>query len=106
MATKLQIYTSHGPTLIAPTWFMSRKLYDAVGGFDESRAFGYPEDLKFFYDALKLGVKLIRVRLKTSLKSLNECTCYSSGSSVGRRFENLIVQCVYLYFFFSRWMST
>ncbi|CAB3407035.1 unnamed protein product [Caenorhabditis bovis] len=47
-----QIYTSHGPTLVAPTWFITRKLYDKVGGFHERLTSGFPEDLHFFYKAL------------------------------------------------------
>jgi hypothetical protein len=47
-----QIYTSHGPTILMPTWFCSRIVYDRVpGGFRESTA-GIPEDLVFFYDHL------------------------------------------------------
>ena len=30
-----QIYTSHGPTVIMPTWFCKREIFDTVGGFDE-----------------------------------------------------------------------
>uniref|UniRef100_A0A0N5AAZ0 Glyco_trans_2-like domain-containing protein n=1 Tax=Syphacia muris TaxID=451379 RepID=A0A0N5AAZ0_9BILA len=56
-----EIYTSHGPTLIAPTWFFSRELFNKVGGFKELEAVGYPEDLRFFYDAVKHGAILIRV---------------------------------------------
>ncbi|CAJ0589269.1 unnamed protein product [Cylicocyclus nassatus] len=51
---KLQVYTSHGPTLIAPTWFISRKLFSAVGGFKDDVRFGFPEDLDFFYRALDI----------------------------------------------------
>ncbi|XP_064600307.1 queuosine-tRNA galactosyltransferase-like isoform X2 [Liolophura sinensis] len=52
-----QAYTSHGPTLIMPTWFCSREAYLAVGGFDE-RGKGTPEDLIFFYKHLELGGEL------------------------------------------------
>ena len=31
----LQAYTSHGPTVLMPTWFCSRKVLEDVGGFDE-----------------------------------------------------------------------
>ncbi|CAJ0605736.1 unnamed protein product [Cylicocyclus nassatus] len=51
---KLQVYTSHGPTFIAPTWFISRKLFSAVGGFKDDVRFGFPEDLDFFYRALDI----------------------------------------------------
>ncbi|VDN51247.1 unnamed protein product [Dracunculus medinensis] len=56
-----QIFTSHGPTLVAPTWFFSRKLYDLVGGFCERYGSGFPEDLEFFYNALRIGCKLHKV---------------------------------------------
>lgn len=56
----LQIYTSNGPTVIMPTWFCTRSVYDNVGGFDES-GYGTPEDLIFFYKHLDLGGNVIRV---------------------------------------------
>lgn len=31
----LQVYTSHGPTVIMPTWFCSRSWFLKVGPFDE-----------------------------------------------------------------------
>ena len=55
-----QAYTSHGPTVIMPTWFMSRETFDRVGEFDESGK-GTPEDLIFFYKHISLGGKLVRV---------------------------------------------
>ena len=30
-----QVYTSHGPTVIMPTWFCSRDWFRTVGPFDE-----------------------------------------------------------------------
>ncbi|XP_075979747.1 queuosine-tRNA galactosyltransferase-like [Anticarsia gemmatalis] len=57
---KSQIYTSNGPTLLMPTWFCHRSVYDKVGGFDES-GYGTPEDLIFFYDHLDAGGHLVRV---------------------------------------------
>ncbi|CEF65668.1 UDP-GlcNAc:betaGal beta-1,3-N-acetylglucosaminyltransferase-like protein 1 [Strongyloides ratti] len=56
-----QCYTSNGPTVIAPTWFMSRKLYDNVGGFKTNIPKGFPEDLDFFYRALRKGVLIKKV---------------------------------------------
>ncbi|XP_014670668.1 PREDICTED: UDP-GlcNAc:betaGal beta-1,3-N-acetylglucosaminyltransferase-like protein 1 isoform X2 [Priapulus caudatus] len=56
----LQAYTSHGPTLLMPTWFCARELYDAVGGFSEAGK-GTPEDLIFFLRHLELGGQLHRV---------------------------------------------
>ncbi|XP_060076510.1 UDP-GlcNAc:betaGal beta-1,3-N-acetylglucosaminyltransferase-like protein 1 [Ylistrum balloti] len=55
-----QIYTSHGPTVLMPTWFCSRDVYNKVGGFDEGGK-GVPEDLIFFYRHLELGGGLFRV---------------------------------------------
>uniref|UniRef100_A0A1I7WPF7 Glyco_trans_2-like domain-containing protein n=1 Tax=Heterorhabditis bacteriophora TaxID=37862 RepID=A0A1I7WPF7_HETBA len=45
---RIQVHTSHGPTLIAPTWFISRMLYTILGGFEEKYQSGFPEDLEFF----------------------------------------------------------
>lgn len=49
-----QAYTSHGPTVVMPTWFCSRKLFLRVGLFDEGGK-GVPEDLLFFYQLLRKG---------------------------------------------------
>lgn len=57
---KIQIYTSNGPTLLMPTWFCHRSVYDRVGGFVET-GHGTPEDLLFFYDHLDAGGDLQRV---------------------------------------------
>ncbi|XP_069576606.1 queuosine-tRNA galactosyltransferase isoform X5 [Brachyistius frenatus] len=54
------VYTSHGPTVVMPTWFCSRKWYLKVGPFDE-RGKGVPEDLLFFYQSLRQGGRLFRV---------------------------------------------
>lgn len=56
----LQAYTSNGPTVIMPTWFCSRSVFEVVGGFDEG-GLGTPEDLIFFYRHLDLGGTLICV---------------------------------------------
>ncbi|XP_037094071.1 UDP-GlcNAc:betaGal beta-1,3-N-acetylglucosaminyltransferase-like protein 1 [Pollicipes pollicipes] len=55
-----QVVTSHGPTVIMPTWYCSRAVYDRVGGFDESGR-GTPEDLIFFYRHLDGGGGVARV---------------------------------------------
>nr|XP_020476677.1 UDP-GlcNAc:betaGal beta-1,3-N-acetylglucosaminyltransferase-like protein 1 isoform X2 [Monopterus albus] len=55
-----QVYTSHGPTVIMPTWFCSRNWFFKVGPFDEGGK-GVPEDLLFFYQSLRLGGGLSRV---------------------------------------------
>nr|CAD7602367.1 unnamed protein product [Timema genevievae] len=55
-----QIYTSHGPTLIMPTWFCNRKVFERVGGFSESGK-GTPEDLIFFYCHLDHDGRLFKV---------------------------------------------
>lgn len=57
---ELQIYTSNGPSIIMPTWFCQRKVFDKVGGFDEGGK-GVPEDLLFFYQHLDLGGGIKRV---------------------------------------------
>ncbi|VDO18784.1 unnamed protein product [Heligmosomoides polygyrus] len=51
---RTQVYTSHGPTLIAPSWFISYELYMRLKGFREDIPF-YPEDLEFFFRALDFG---------------------------------------------------
>lgn len=55
-----QVLTSHGPTVIMPTWFCSRDLFNRVGEFDE-KGKGTPEDLIFFYRHLDLKGKIFRV---------------------------------------------
>lgn len=55
-----QIYMSHGPTLIMPTWFCHRSVYNKAGGFSEGGK-GVPEDLIFFLRHLELGGGLCRV---------------------------------------------
>ncbi|XP_055389404.1 UDP-GlcNAc:betaGal beta-1,3-N-acetylglucosaminyltransferase-like protein 1 [Condylostylus longicornis] len=56
----LQVYTSNGPTIIMPTWFCHRYVYDAVpDGFSENGK-GTPEDLIFFYKHLDNGGNVIR----------------------------------------------
>ncbi|XP_044254228.1 UDP-GlcNAc:betaGal beta-1,3-N-acetylglucosaminyltransferase-like protein 1 isoform X2 [Tribolium madens] len=56
----IQIYTSHGPTVIMPTWFCHRSVFERIGGFSEQGK-GTPEDLIFFYKHLDLGGKVYRV---------------------------------------------
>ncbi|XP_051940973.1 UDP-GlcNAc:betaGal beta-1,3-N-acetylglucosaminyltransferase-like protein 1 isoform X1 [Hippocampus zosterae] len=55
-----QVYTSHGPTVIMPTWFCSRDWFSTVGWFSEESK-GVPEDLIFFYQSLRQGGLVIRV---------------------------------------------
>lgn len=55
-----QIYTSHGPTLIMPTWFCDREVFTRARGFSEAGK-GTPEDLIFFFSHLESGGKLHRV---------------------------------------------
>lgn len=55
-----QVYTSHGPTVVMPTWFCSRDWFDTVGTFDEGGK-GVPEDLLFFYQSLRQGGGVARV---------------------------------------------
>nr|XP_023015161.1 UDP-GlcNAc:betaGal beta-1,3-N-acetylglucosaminyltransferase-like protein 1 isoform X1 [Leptinotarsa decemlineata] len=56
----LQVFTSNGPTVIMPTWFLHRSVYERVDGFVESTK-GIPEDLIFFNKHLDLGGKVCRV---------------------------------------------
>ncbi|XP_071533180.1 queuosine-tRNA galactosyltransferase-like [Panulirus ornatus] len=55
----MQIYTSHGPTVIMPTWFCHRDVFQRVGGFNEAGA-GTPEDLLFFFTHLQKGGQVVR----------------------------------------------
>ncbi|KAL6057835.1 hypothetical protein STEG23_034038 [Scotinomys teguina] len=55
-----QVFTSHGPTVIMPTWFCSRAWFSHVGSFDEGGQ-GVPEDLLFFYEHLRKGGGVFRV---------------------------------------------
>ncbi|MFT7802559.1 UDP-GlcNAc:betaGal beta-1,3-N-acetylglucosaminyltransferase-like protein 1 isoform X2 [Arapaima gigas] len=55
-----QVYTSHGPTVIMPTWLCSRNWFQRVGCFDEGGK-GVPEDLLFFYQSLRRGGGVCRV---------------------------------------------
>ncbi|KAF7248975.1 UDP-GlcNAc:betaGal beta-1,3-N-acetylglucosaminyltransferase-like protein 1 [Varanus komodoensis] len=55
-----QVFTSHGPTVIMPTWFCSREWFYHVGRFDEGGK-GIPEDLLFFYEHLRKGGGVFRV---------------------------------------------
>ncbi|XP_060755218.1 UDP-GlcNAc:betaGal beta-1,3-N-acetylglucosaminyltransferase-like protein 1 isoform X2 [Neoarius graeffei] len=55
-----QVYTSHGPTVVMPTWFCSRHWFQKVGPFDEGGK-GVPEDLLWFYQSLRQGGGVNRV---------------------------------------------
>ncbi|KAK7161059.1 hypothetical protein R3I94_003898 [Phoxinus phoxinus] len=55
-----QVFTSHGPTVVMPTWFCSRHWFQSVGAFNEGGK-GVPEDLLFFYQSLRCGGVLLRV---------------------------------------------
>ncbi|XP_072259693.1 queuosine-tRNA galactosyltransferase [Pyxicephalus adspersus] len=55
-----QVFTSHGPTVIMPTWFCSREWFCYVGQFVEDGQ-GTPEDLLFFYEHLRKGGAVHRV---------------------------------------------
>ncbi|KAF0037692.1 hypothetical protein F2P81_010566 [Scophthalmus maximus] len=54
------VFTSHGPTVVMPTWFCSKNWFLKVGPFDEGGK-GVPEDLLFFYQSLRRGGGLSRV---------------------------------------------
>ncbi|XP_026750001.1 UDP-GlcNAc:betaGal beta-1,3-N-acetylglucosaminyltransferase-like protein 1 [Galleria mellonella] len=68
---KLQIYTSNGPTLLMPTWFCHRSIFEKVGGFDET-GHGTPEDLIFFYKHLDLGGDVHRIDEKLVIYRYHE----------------------------------
>ncbi|XP_030063907.1 queuosine-tRNA galactosyltransferase isoform X4 [Microcaecilia unicolor] len=55
-----EVFTSHGPTVIMPTWFCSREWFCHIGKFDEGGE-GVPEDLLFFYRHLQKGGEVLRV---------------------------------------------
>uniref|UniRef100_A0A9L0JV65 UDP-GlcNAc:betaGal beta-1,3-N-acetylglucosaminyltransferase like 1 n=1 Tax=Equus asinus TaxID=9793 RepID=A0A9L0JV65_EQUAS len=55
-----RVFTSHGPTVVMPTWFCSRAWFSHVGPFDEGGQ-GVPEDLLFFYSHLRKGGGVVRV---------------------------------------------
>ncbi|CAJ1053138.1 UDP-GlcNAc:betaGal beta-1%2C3-N-acetylglucosaminyltransferase-like protein 1 [Xyrichtys novacula] len=55
-----QVFTSHGPTVIMPTWFCSRDWFLKVGPFNEGGK-GIPEDLLFFYQSIRRGGGVARV---------------------------------------------
>uniref|UniRef100_A0A6J0SYW0 Queuosine-tRNA galactosyltransferase isoform X2 n=1 Tax=Pogona vitticeps TaxID=103695 RepID=A0A6J0SYW0_9SAUR len=57
---QFQIFTSHGPTVIMPTWFCSREWFCHLGRFDEGGK-GTPEDLLFFYEHIRKGGGVFRV---------------------------------------------
>ncbi|XP_053232103.1 UDP-GlcNAc:betaGal beta-1,3-N-acetylglucosaminyltransferase-like protein 1 isoform X2 [Podarcis raffonei] len=61
-----QVFTSHGPTVIMPTWFCSREWFCHVGRFDEAGK-GTPEDLLFFYEHLRKGGGVFRVNQRLLL---------------------------------------
>ncbi|GMT01145.1 hypothetical protein PENTCL1PPCAC_23319 [Pristionchus entomophagus] len=56
-----QIFTSHGPTLLTPTWFMARDLFERAGRFNEEHMKGFPEDLHLYYRAIDAGAILCKV---------------------------------------------
>lgn len=39
---RFQVYTSHGPSVVMPTWFCSREWYQKVGPFDEGGKVSIP----------------------------------------------------------------
>ncbi|XP_077979657.1 queuosine-tRNA galactosyltransferase-like [Glandiceps talaboti] len=55
-----QVYTSNGPTVIMPTWFYSRDIFNRIGGFHEGGK-GVPEDLLYFFEHLHHGGGIHRV---------------------------------------------
>jgi glycosyltransferase involved in cell wall biosynthesis len=57
-----QAFTAFGPTVIKPTWFFARGVFDRAGPFCEDGK-GVPEDLLFFYKHLSVGGKVMRIDL-------------------------------------------
>ncbi|XP_037927928.1 UDP-GlcNAc:betaGal beta-1,3-N-acetylglucosaminyltransferase-like protein 1 [Teleopsis dalmanni] len=57
----LQIYTSNGPTVIMPTWFCHRSVYNNISNGFCDDGHGIPEDLIFFYKHLDRGGSVLRV---------------------------------------------
>ncbi|CAH1795398.1 unnamed protein product [Owenia fusiformis] len=55
-----QMFTSHGPTVVMPTWFCAREVFERVGGFNEGGK-GVPEDMLFFYEHIRQGGSIQRV---------------------------------------------
>lgn len=55
-----QAFTAFGPSIIQPTWFCERAVFDRAGPFSVAGK-GTPEDLLFFYHHLELGGKLLKV---------------------------------------------
>ncbi|XP_004709260.2 UDP-GlcNAc:betaGal beta-1,3-N-acetylglucosaminyltransferase-like protein 1 isoform X1 [Echinops telfairi] len=70
-----QVFTSHGPTVIMPTWFCSREWFSQVGCFDEGGK-GVPEDLLFFQEHLRRGGHVLRVE-----QSLLVYRCHPQAAS-------------------------
>lgn len=84
----IQIYTSNGPTLLMPTWFCHRSVFEKVGGFDESGS-GTPEDLIFFYKHLDLGGHLQRIDEDLVLYTYHEGAATFSVSRESLRYIQL-----------------
>ncbi|XP_077427563.1 queuosine-tRNA galactosyltransferase isoform X2 [Vanacampus margaritifer] len=77
-----QVYTSHGPTVIMPTWFCSRDWFLTVGWFTEEGK-GVPEDLIFFYESLRQGGLVTRVdRCLLAYRYHEKATTHSVKESV------------------------
>ena len=64
-------------TIIHPTWFMSREVWEIVGGYDESYP-GCPEDMIFFYKWIEHGGKVCKIKESLTLYRWHEnATSYS-----------------------------
>ncbi|EEB11236.1 glycosyltransferase, putative [Pediculus humanus corporis] len=87
-----QIYTSHGPTVLMPTWFFSKNLFKKVGLFSE-KGKGTPEDLLFFYAHLDLGGTVRRVdKVLLYYRYHSNCTTFSVSEHFSIHF--LHAQCI------------
>ena len=71
-------------TVLMPTWFLHRGVFDAVGGFPEVPA-GSAEDLRFFLTHLRNGGDLRRVGDADSPVSMYRWSPGSGASKCTRR---------------------
>ncbi|XP_042898540.1 queuosine-tRNA galactosyltransferase isoform X2 [Parasteatoda tepidariorum] len=72
----LQIYTAFGPTVVMPTWFCHRQVFQQVGGFDENGKLHYRDTI--------WNVRLKELETNV-LSKWNEFTIWNAGKQ-GRKF--------------------
>jgi hypothetical protein len=59
-AEQLYLHRFRCVTLIQPTWFFHRSIWELNGGYEETYP-AHPEDMVFFYQHLQRGGKLLKV---------------------------------------------